>query len=456
MSSIVGATSFPMMGTQAAGACAYRYDALGGLARIETPTESRLAFWNGGRIVNELRTRSDRSSEEVTWLRTHEAPAAEILGGGAMRTTLLGAALSGSVMLESDAASRTVAYAPHGYRAERSDPDRAVSEMAFNGERLDAGSGCYLLGGGHHRPYSPTLGIFLAPDRESPFARGGLNTLSYCLGDPINHVDPTGHFLGAILAGVGLIVGLVVAVASLGTAIPALVAAGSLAAMKASSVATLVGGITATAGVAVEGAAIATAAAGYETASVVLGAVGLGLGLAGAGPSLAKIAAKGARKIADARRFGGVVRAARRADTARVAREGNLVHSSVGQHPGARFVTEAKTGRITRLDAQDGTGMGGVRRASREQVRQPLREKSDAWTTREELRATEDFRERGYVFDRDVDAHLEAAGTVPRETGTTQLRALEGPPAYEAPPSYLDAVYPKAFDRFMARVRGWR
>lgn len=34
---------------------------------------------------------------------------------------------------------------------------------------------------------------FHTPDSWSPFAAGGLNTYCYCLGDPVNHLDPTGH-----------------------------------------------------------------------------------------------------------------------------------------------------------------------------------------------------------------------------------------------------------------------
>ena len=41
--------------------------------------------------------------------------------------------------------------------------------------------------------YRPVLRRFLAPDADSPFGEGGLNTYAYCAGDPVNRVDPSGH-----------------------------------------------------------------------------------------------------------------------------------------------------------------------------------------------------------------------------------------------------------------------
>lgn len=50
----------------------------------------------------------------------------------------------------------------------------------------------YLLGQGY-RAYSPLLMRFNNPDDLSPFGRGGLNAYAYCVGDPVNLVDPDGH-----------------------------------------------------------------------------------------------------------------------------------------------------------------------------------------------------------------------------------------------------------------------
>ncbi|MDG9886636.1 RHS repeat-associated core domain-containing protein [Pseudomonas sp. GD04058] len=67
------------------------------------------------------------------------------------------------------------------------------ASLGFNGELFESWTGHYLLGKGY-RGYSPLLLIFIQPDSWSPFGAGGLNAYAYCLGDPVNHCDPTGHF----------------------------------------------------------------------------------------------------------------------------------------------------------------------------------------------------------------------------------------------------------------------
>lgn len=82
----------------------------------------------------------------------------------------------------------TIAYAPYGHR----EFIAALSGLpGFNGENPDPITGHYLLGNGY-RAYNPVLMRFNSPDSLSPFGRGGLNPYNYCLGEPINRVDPTG------------------------------------------------------------------------------------------------------------------------------------------------------------------------------------------------------------------------------------------------------------------------
>jgi hypothetical protein len=50
-----------------------------------------------------------------------------------------------------------------------------------------------LLGNGY-RAYNPRLMRFHSPDSWSPFGGGGLNAYMYCVGDPVNRSDPTGHW----------------------------------------------------------------------------------------------------------------------------------------------------------------------------------------------------------------------------------------------------------------------
>jgi len=63
---------------------------------------------------------------------------------------------------------------------------------AFKGELQDLVTGHYLLGNGY-RAYNPQFMRFNSPDSESPFAKGGLNSYTFALCDPINRSDPSGH-----------------------------------------------------------------------------------------------------------------------------------------------------------------------------------------------------------------------------------------------------------------------
>ncbi|MFJ4048631.1 RHS repeat-associated core domain-containing protein [Pseudomonas hunanensis] len=83
-------------------------------------------------------------------------------------------------------ALRHLAYSPYGYLS----IFQAV--LGFNGGRPDPVTGCYLLGNGR-RVFNPALMRFISPDRMSPFAAGGLNSYAYCIGEPINRLDPSGN-----------------------------------------------------------------------------------------------------------------------------------------------------------------------------------------------------------------------------------------------------------------------
>ncbi|WGV98282.1 RHS repeat-associated core domain-containing protein [Vibrio sp. YMD68] len=90
--------------------------------------------------------------------------------------------------------------------------------LGFNGERQDPVTGNYHLGKGC-RVYNPKLMRFHGYDSMSPFGKGGTNGYAYCLGDPVNQRDPSGHFaLLSILIGaiVGAVVGAAVSVAAEG------------------------------------------------------------------------------------------------------------------------------------------------------------------------------------------------------------------------------------------------
>jgi RHS repeat-associated protein len=84
--------------------------------------------------------------------------------------------------------NRACAFTAYGYRT----PLSGLPLLGFNGERLEAPTGHYLLGNGY-RAYNPVLMRFNSPDNLSPFGRGGINAYVYCGADPVNRVDPSGH-----------------------------------------------------------------------------------------------------------------------------------------------------------------------------------------------------------------------------------------------------------------------
>lgn len=98
--------------------------------------------------------------------------------------------------------------------------------LAFNGERRDPVTSLYHLGQGY-RVYNPRMMRFHAADNLSPFGESGINPYAYCLGDPINAVDPTGHLSWQAGLGIGLgILGIIISIVTLGQGIAAGMALG--------------------------------------------------------------------------------------------------------------------------------------------------------------------------------------------------------------------------------------
>ena len=88
----------------------------------------------------------------------------------------------------------TIGYSAYG---EQSAQQEVASALGFNGQLREAKLGWYLLGNGY-RAYNTRLMRFHSPDSWSPFGGGGLNAYMYCVGDPVNRVDPTGHIWDVI------------------------------------------------------------------------------------------------------------------------------------------------------------------------------------------------------------------------------------------------------------------
>ena len=106
------------------------------------------------------------------------------------QTALLATDLQRSVLHSMSATGpRAQAYSAYGHHRAESG---LGSLLGFNGEQADPLTGHYLLGNGH-RAYNPVLMRFNSPDRLSPFGKGGFNAYAYCVGDPVNKVDPSGR-----------------------------------------------------------------------------------------------------------------------------------------------------------------------------------------------------------------------------------------------------------------------
>ncbi|SDV15511.1 RHS repeat-associated core domain-containing protein [Pseudomonas vancouverensis] len=88
-----------------------------------------------------------------------------------------------------DGKLNAIAYSAYG---EQSAQQEVAGSLGFNGQLRESTIGWYLLGNGY-RAYNPRLMRFHSPDSWSPFGGGGLNAYMYCVGDPVNRFDPTGH-----------------------------------------------------------------------------------------------------------------------------------------------------------------------------------------------------------------------------------------------------------------------
>lgn len=164
--------------------CRYHYDPLDRLVDTTPLKQDALQrFYCKSRLATEIQGQVWRSifqqNEHLLAQQEHQGD-----------TVLLATAPQRSVLHTVSAhQQRPIVYTPYGHRPIES---ALLSLLGFNGERPDPFTGHYLLGNGY-RAFNPVLMRFNSPDSLSPFGKGGLNGYAYCLGDPVNNSDPTGH-----------------------------------------------------------------------------------------------------------------------------------------------------------------------------------------------------------------------------------------------------------------------
>ncbi|MGN8122080.1 RHS repeat domain-containing protein [Pseudomonas sp. 22082] len=244
----------------------YHYDGFDDLVELSQPDKATAQrYYRAGRVANEV---SGENSSSI--VRHGGALVGQLQLGLNAGTQLFGTDQQQSVLATLGKEQLTdCAYSPYGRRPAEGG---LFSLAGFNGEQLDPVTGLYLLGNGY-RAYSPTLMRFLAPDSMSPFGAGGLNAYSYCLGDPVNRVDPTGHISWQSILGIGLgVLGVVASVLTMGAATP--LAAAALGLAVASGLAGIASEVT-------------NEVAPGSQAGEILGWISFGLGLASLGAGLA-------------------------------------------------------------------------------------------------------------------------------------------------------------------------
>lgn len=177
--------------------CRYHYDPLDRLVGT-TPTEDDglQRFYCKSRLATEIQGPVQRS----IFQQGEQLLAQQDQQGDLAETSLLATDQMRSVLqvLKANRPS-PIAYSPYGNRPIK---NGLLSLLKFNGERSDPFTGHYLLGNGY-RAFNPVLMRFNSPDNISPFGYGGLNPYAYCLGDPVNRYDDSGHvsWMGGLASG---------------------------------------------------------------------------------------------------------------------------------------------------------------------------------------------------------------------------------------------------------------
>jgi RHS repeat-associated protein len=290
----------------------YRYDGHDHLLGVKHGKDTEtLRFYQDDRLSS-----TQQGAVHINYLRGNEQLLGQQTVGDSSQTLLFLTDTKNSVLGESQADTlRTAVFDAYG---ERHDSQPMQSLLSFNGEAREKVHGWYLLGKGY-RAYNPHLRRFHSPDSRSPFGAGGVNPYVYCVSDPINYIDPTGHaplpqFIDPIIppsagpmAWIGVLIGAAFTVASVGTLGPAMaaIAGGVSAASAAAGLLTIVSFVTGAASTLTGVAAIVSGDDDMEEASGVLGYIALGTGLGGS--IVGRIASSGASAASSGASAAGIV-----------------------------------------------------------------------------------------------------------------------------------------------------
>ncbi|WP_017659411.1 RHS repeat-associated core domain-containing protein [Baaleninema simplex] len=274
----------------------YRYDPYEHLLATDKPSGTKaVRHYVAEQVALE---REDNGS--TIFVSHNGMPIAEIDSGD---VRLLGANSQNStisVFDESTGEVKTQSYTPYGANPESN------SRIGFNGELKDRSTGLYHLGNGT-RTYNPNLGLFASADTWSPFNGGGINPYLYCHGNPLNLMDPSGHFSTGWDLGLNIfsfiidaiVVGL--AIASIATGAGAILGAAGLALLGGS-----LGLVSDTLGIAADSMAIDDENRGLNRsdtiqnlgfASGIFGLASIGIDLGTAAWDIGKMAVKGSKLI---------------------------------------------------------------------------------------------------------------------------------------------------------------
>jgi RHS repeat-associated protein len=170
--------------------CEYRYDASGKLASQLVPGKPETYLFYRDESLIATKAGEHRTSYlsdgktywgQITQENQNQPPQAQLWAANGHDTVL--------AWVDSHAPDNDIqyqSYTPYGLGADS-------TSIGFSGQWRDPITGWYHLGNGY-RVYNPALQRFHSPDPWSPFSSGEANPYTYCMADPINRTDPSGHF----------------------------------------------------------------------------------------------------------------------------------------------------------------------------------------------------------------------------------------------------------------------